>query len=188
VGVDRSKAAAIPWCCCVIQDESGYQALGVKTRGAAASQSVSDFTVPPRAHPSTGTGSQSGSATPGLTQVHVPSTRSRGLPAPAAAHGGRRGDKLSLTPPFRTVAKLYSSSASFTTVIGGLGPAWGGSRYATGTLFAAPTKFERAGRRPPQPPPHPDSLLAAGRAQTPSFLWPGRRQRVQKADSYVIGP
>ena len=34
-----------------------------------------DFTVPPRAHPSTG--SQSGSATPGLTQV--PSTRSRGL-------------------------------------------------------------------------------------------------------------
>ena len=40
------------------------------------SQSVSlDFTVPPRAHPSTG--SQSGSATPGLTQV--PSTRSRGL-------------------------------------------------------------------------------------------------------------
>ena len=39
------------------------------------SQSVSYFTVPPRAHPSTG--SQSGSATPGLTQV--PSTRSRGL-------------------------------------------------------------------------------------------------------------
>ena len=37
-------------------------------------QSVSYFTVPPRAHPSTG--SQSGSATPGLTQV--PSTRSRG--------------------------------------------------------------------------------------------------------------
>ena len=31
------------------------------------SQSVSYFTVPPRAHPSTG--SQSGSATPGLTQV-----------------------------------------------------------------------------------------------------------------------
>ena len=41
------------------------------------SQSVSHFTVPPRAHPSTG--SQSGSATPGLTQVEVPSTRSRGL-------------------------------------------------------------------------------------------------------------
>ena len=39
------------------------------------SQSVSYFTVPPRAHPSTG--SQSGSATPGLTQV--PSTRSQGL-------------------------------------------------------------------------------------------------------------
>ena len=39
------------------------------------SQSVSYFTVPPRAHPSTG--SQSGSATPGRTQV--PSTRSRGL-------------------------------------------------------------------------------------------------------------
>ena len=38
------------------------------------SQSVSNFTVPPRAHPSTG--SQSGSATPGLTQV--PSTRSPG--------------------------------------------------------------------------------------------------------------
>ena len=38
------------------------------------SQSVSFFTVPPRARPSTG--SQSGSATPGLTQV--PSTRSRG--------------------------------------------------------------------------------------------------------------
>ena len=38
------------------------------------SQSVSYFTVPPRAHPSTG--SQSGSATPGQTQV--PSTRSRG--------------------------------------------------------------------------------------------------------------
>ena len=36
------------------------------------SQSVSYFTVPPRAHPSTG--SQSGSATPGLTQV--PSTHS----------------------------------------------------------------------------------------------------------------
>ena len=40
-----------------------------------SSQSVSYFTVPPRAHPSTG--SQSGSATPGLTQV--PSTRSQGL-------------------------------------------------------------------------------------------------------------
>ena len=40
-----------------------------------AGQSVSYFTVPPRAHPSTGL--QSGSATPGLTQV--PSTRSRGL-------------------------------------------------------------------------------------------------------------
>ena len=40
-----------------------------------ASQSVSYFTVPPRAHPSTS--SQSGSAAPGLTQV--PSTRSRGL-------------------------------------------------------------------------------------------------------------
>ena len=39
------------------------------------SQSVSYFTVPPRAHPSTG--SQSGSATPSLTQVQ--STRSRGL-------------------------------------------------------------------------------------------------------------
>ena len=37
--------------------------------------SVSYFTVPPRAHPSTG--SQSGSATPGRTQV--PSNRSRGL-------------------------------------------------------------------------------------------------------------
>ena len=34
---------------------------------ASVSQSVSYFTVPPRAHPSTG--SQSGSATPGLTQV-----------------------------------------------------------------------------------------------------------------------
>ena len=34
------------------------------------SQSVSYFTVPPRAHPSTG--SQSGSATPGLTQVLAP--------------------------------------------------------------------------------------------------------------------
>ena len=42
---------------------------------ASVSQSVSYFTVPPRAHPSTG--SQSGTATPGLTQV--PSTRSRGL-------------------------------------------------------------------------------------------------------------
>ena len=41
----------------------------------SVSQSVSYFTVPPRAHPSTG--SQSGSATPGLTQV--PSTRSRHL-------------------------------------------------------------------------------------------------------------
>ena len=40
----------------------------------AISQSVSYFTVPPRAHPSTGL--QSGSATPGRTQV--PSTRSRG--------------------------------------------------------------------------------------------------------------
>ena len=38
---------------------------------ASVSQSVSYFTVPPRAHPSTG--SQSGSATPGLTQR--PSTR-----------------------------------------------------------------------------------------------------------------
>ena len=38
------------------------------------SQSVRYFTVPPRAHP---TGSQSGSAAPGLTQV--PSSRSRGL-------------------------------------------------------------------------------------------------------------
>ena len=44
------------------------------TRSAPVSQSVSYFTVPPRAHPSTG--SQSGSATPGRTQV--PSTRSRG--------------------------------------------------------------------------------------------------------------
>ena len=43
----------------------------------SVSQSVSFFTVPPRAHPSTG--SQSGSATPGQTQV--PSTRSRGPPA-----------------------------------------------------------------------------------------------------------
>ena len=34
---------------------------------SSVSQSVSYFTVPPRAHPSTG--SQSGSATPGLTQV-----------------------------------------------------------------------------------------------------------------------
>ena len=40
------------------------------TDGQSVSQSVSYFTVPPRAHPSTG--SQSGSATPGLTQV--PST------------------------------------------------------------------------------------------------------------------
>ena len=43
--------------------------LAVKVK--TVSQSVSYFTVPPRAHPSTG--SQSGSATPGLTQV--PSTR-----------------------------------------------------------------------------------------------------------------
>ena len=46
----------------------------VSSRSRTVSQSVS-FTVPPRAHPSTG--SQSGSASPGLTQV--PSTRSRGL-------------------------------------------------------------------------------------------------------------
>jgi hypothetical protein len=46
-----------------------------RTLSGPPSQSVSFFTVPPRAHPSTG--SQSGSATPGLTQV--PSTRSRGL-------------------------------------------------------------------------------------------------------------
>ena len=45
------------------------------------SQSVSYFTVPPRAQPSTG--SQSGSAAPGLTQV--PSTRSRGLPRTGTA-------------------------------------------------------------------------------------------------------
>ena len=43
----------------------------------SVSQSVSDFTVPPRAHPSTG--SQSGSATPGVSNTSVPSTRSRGL-------------------------------------------------------------------------------------------------------------
>ena len=47
------------------------------------SQSVSYFTVPPRAHPSTG--SQSGSATPGLTQV--PSTRS--LPGADTGFGGK---------------------------------------------------------------------------------------------------
>ena len=47
----------------------------------SVSQSVSYFTVPPRAH--TSTGSQSGSATPGLTQV--PSTRSRGLLAIVAS-------------------------------------------------------------------------------------------------------
>ena len=41
--------------------------------GRTQSVSSSYFTVPPRAHPSTG--SQSGSATLGLTQV--PSTRSR---------------------------------------------------------------------------------------------------------------
>jgi hypothetical protein len=52
---------------------SGPPSTHVASR--SVSQSVSYFTVPPRAHPSTG--SQSGSATPGLTQV--PSTRSRGL-------------------------------------------------------------------------------------------------------------
>ena len=46
-----------------------------QVNSSQVSQSVSYFTVPPRAHPSTG--SQSGSATPGRTQV--PSTRSRGL-------------------------------------------------------------------------------------------------------------
>ena len=49
--------------------------LLITVKSSQVSQSVSFFTVPPRAHPSTG--SQSGSATPGLTQV--PSTRSRGL-------------------------------------------------------------------------------------------------------------
>ena len=39
----------------------------VQNERQSVSQSVSYFTVPPRAHPSTG--SQSGSATPGLTQV-----------------------------------------------------------------------------------------------------------------------
>ena len=47
---------------------------GRQNDAVAISQSVSYFTIPPRAHP---TGSQSGSATPGRTQV--PSTRSRGL-------------------------------------------------------------------------------------------------------------
>ena len=47
----------------------------IQLLSTSVSQSVSYFTVPPRAHPSTG--SQSGSATPGQTQV--PSTRSRGL-------------------------------------------------------------------------------------------------------------
>ena len=46
-----------------------------KVLRSSQSRSVSYFTVPPRAHPSTG--SQSGSATPGLTQV--PSTRSEAL-------------------------------------------------------------------------------------------------------------
>ena len=53
------------------------------TRPKKHSQSVSYFTVPPRAHPSTG--SQSGSATPGRTQV--PSTRSRGLLNCRKKHG-----------------------------------------------------------------------------------------------------
>ena len=46
------------------------------------SQSVSYFTVPPRAHPSTG--SQSGSATPGLTQV--PSTQTHRPTQSATLH------------------------------------------------------------------------------------------------------
>ena len=48
------------------------------------SQSVSYFTVPPRAHPSTG--SQSGSAAPGLTQV--PSVNVRGAQASRTTDDG----------------------------------------------------------------------------------------------------
>ena len=55
-------------------EEDGPRAFSFMERFQSV-KSVSYFTVPPRAHPSTG--SQSGSATPGLTQV--PSTRSQGL-------------------------------------------------------------------------------------------------------------
>ena len=57
---------------------SSLRSCAARARAARAEHrqfsSVSYFTVPPSAHPSTG--SQSGSATPGLTQV--PSTRSTG--------------------------------------------------------------------------------------------------------------
>ena len=62
-------------CYRVVKRHRGEPGHTRDTRAHTVSQSVSYFTVPPRAHPSTG--SQSGSATPGLTQV--PSTRSRGL-------------------------------------------------------------------------------------------------------------
>ena len=62
--------------CSLDLEAMGFRALlGLNLIRDSVSQSVSYFTVPPRAHPSTG--SQSGSATPGRTQV--PSTRSRGL-------------------------------------------------------------------------------------------------------------
>ena len=71
-GVDRSR--------CGLRTGSRLETrvrstIRVLSEWASAGQSVSYFTVPPRAHPSTG--SQSGSATPGLTQVP-----SRSLPPP----------------------------------------------------------------------------------------------------------